>query len=158
MIDLPRSTYYYQARGCDQALSDGELLELIDEIQGEFPRYGVRRVHAELCRRELTVNRKRVFRVMHEFGRMAARSRRYLQRPPTPTIVYPNLYRNRIPQALDQVWVADLTYIRLPYGFCYLAAILDACSRKAIGYALARTVDAKLTLRASDRGPTPRRL
>ena len=128
--------------------SDAQLLERIDAIQRESPSYGVRRVHAELRRQGVTVNHKRVWRVMHEFGRMAARSRRFLRCPPTATIVYPNLYRNRIPQALDQVWVADLTYIRLHYGFCYLAAILDACSRKAIGYALSRSVDAQLTLAA----------
>jgi putative transposase len=148
MIGLPRSTYYYRPGSRDRELSDMDLLELIDAIQREFPSYGVRRVQAELCRRGRTVNHKRVWRVMHEFGRMAARSRRYLRRPPTATVVYPNLYRNRIPPALDQVWVADLTYIRLHYGFCYLAAILDACSRKAIGYALSRSVDAQLTLAA----------
>jgi putative transposase len=87
---------------------------------------------------------------MHRYGRQAARSRRYLRRAAraSAVIVYPNLYRNRIPARLDQVWVADLTYIGLEYGFCYLAAILDACSRKAIGYAIARVVDAQLTLAA----------
>jgi putative transposase len=148
MIELPRSSYYYRPHERDRELSDPELLERIDAIQREFPSYGVRRVHAELQRQGLRLNHKRVRRVMHEFGRMAARSRRYLRRPSTATVVYPNLYRNRIPQALDQVWVADITFIRLHYGFCYLAAILDACSRKAIGYALSRSIDAPLTLAA----------
>jgi len=102
MIGLPRSTYYYRPGSRDRELSDMDLLELIDAIQREFPSYGVRRVQAELCRRGRTVNHKRVWRVMHEFGRMAARSRRYLRRPPTATVVYPNLYRNRIPPALDR--------------------------------------------------------
>lgn len=150
MIELPRSTYYYRSRTRAEGLSDAQLLALIDAIHGEFPSYGCRRVSAELRRRGHRVNHKRVERVMHEAGRMAARSHRYLRRAPreAPTVVYPNLYRNRIPGELDQVWVADLTYIRLQYGFCYLAAILDACSRKAIGYALARAVDAQLTLAA----------
>jgi putative transposase len=148
MIGLPRSTYYYRANIREQELSDPELIELIDEIHQDFPSYGVRRVHAELRRRGLLINHKRVRRVMHEFGRMGTRSRRFLIRPPSLTVVYPNLYRNRIPQGLDEIWVADLTYIRLQYGFCYLAAILDACSRKTIGYALSRNVDAPLTLAA----------
>jgi putative transposase len=148
MIELARSTYYYRSRLREPSIPDMQLLELIDAIQREFPCYGVRRVHAQLRRQGHLVNHKRVCRVMHEFGRMAARSRRYLSRPASATVVYPNLYRNRIPAALDQVWVADLTYIRLHYGFCYLAAVLDACSRKVIGYALARTVDARLTLAA----------
>lgn len=150
MIELPRSTYYYRPRGRHEQLDDMELLERIDAIQREFPSYGVRRVHAELGRRGCPVNRKRVARVMHEFGRRAQPSKRYLRRPPrtAATVVYPNLYRNRIPERLDEIWVADLTYIRLNYGFCYLAAILDACSRKVIGYALARSVDAQLTLAA----------
>jgi putative transposase len=150
MIGLPRSTYYYQPHPAQPALSDAALLELIDAIQREFPYYGVRRVHAELQRRGLSINRKRVERLMHLYGRQAARSRRYLRRAAraSAVVVYPNLYRNRIPSRLDEVWVADLTYIRLDYGFCYLAAILDACSRKAIGYAIARVVDAQLTLAA----------
>jgi putative transposase len=150
VIGLPRSTYYYRAQPAERPLGEVELLELIDAIQGEFPAYGVRRVHAELRRRGHLINRKRVERVMHRYGRQAARSRRYLRRAAraSAVVVYPNLYRNRIPSRLDEIWVADLTYIRLHYGFCYLAAILDACSRRAIGYALARVVDSQLTLAA----------
>jgi putative transposase len=62
--------------------------------------------------------------------------------------VYPNLYRNVIPSRPNQVWVGDLTYIRLSVGFCYLAVILDACSRKVVGYALSRRMDTQLTLAA----------
>jgi putative transposase len=150
VIDLPRSTYYYRPHPAQPELSDAQLVELIDAIQREFPYYGVRRVHAELQRRGVPLNHKRVERVMHAYGRQAARSRRYLRRAAraSAVVIYPNLYRNRIPERLDAVWVADLTYIHLDYGFCYLAAILDACSRKAIGYAIARVVDAQLTLAA----------
>lgn len=62
--------------------------------------------------------------------------------------IYPNLYRNIIPERPDMAWVADLTYIRLARGFCYLAVILDACSRKVVGYALSRQIDTSLTLAA----------
>jgi putative transposase len=62
--------------------------------------------------------------------------------------IYPNLYRNVIPEDPDMVWVADFTYIRIPTGFCYLAVILDACSRKVVGYALSRRIDTPLALAA----------
>lgn len=59
--------------------------------------------------------------------------------------VFPNLYRNQIPARPDQVWVADITFIRIETGFIYLAVILDACSRKVIGYAIGRQIDTPLT-------------
>jgi putative transposase len=62
--------------------------------------------------------------------------------------VFPNLYRNVIPTQPNQVWVGDFTYIRLASGFCYLAAILDACSRKVVGYAISRSIDTNLALAA----------
>ena len=62
--------------------------------------------------------------------------------------IFPNLYRNLIPDRSDRVWVADFTYIRVVTGFCYLAAILDACSRKVIGYALSQHLNTELALAA----------
>lgn len=62
--------------------------------------------------------------------------------------ILPKLYRNIIPDQPDKVWVADFTYIRVAVGFCYLAVILDACSRKVIGYALSRHLDTELALAA----------
>lgn len=74
--------------------------------------------------------------------------------------VFPNLYGNVIPAKPDLVWVADITYIRIAVGFCYLAAILDACSRKVVGYAISRRIDSKLALAAleaavANRHPAP---
>ena len=74
--------------------------------------------------------------------------------------IFPNLYENVIPAKPDIVWVGDITYIRIAVGFCYLAAILDACSRKVIGYAISRRIDSQLTLAAlhagvASRNPAP---
>lgn len=147
MIELPRSTYYY--RSCAQAaeLSDGRVIELIGEIQSEMVGYGYRRITHELRRRGHVVNHKRVARVMSSNGLGIKPRRRFVATTDSAhdQPIFPNLYRNVIPTRLDRVWVADITYIRLTAGFCYLAAILDACSRKVVGYAISMNIDAQLT-------------
>jgi putative transposase len=97
------------------------------------------------------VNHKRVLRIMREEALLCQLKRRWVpttdSRPGLTT--YPNLLQREV-MRLNQVWVADITYIRLPRSFAYLAAILDACSRKVIGWALSRWIDAALTLQALD--------
>ncbi|MER8383859.1 IS3 family transposase, partial [Mesorhizobium sp. M1399] len=104
---------------------------------------GYRRVTHELCRRGHLVNHKRVARVMRAAGLGIKPRRRYVRTTDSShdSPIYPNLYRNVIPDRPDMVWVADFTYIRIATGFCYLAVILDACSRKVVGYALSRRLD-----------------
>ena len=150
MIQMPRSTYYYRPTARDNALSDDRLAELIGEIQDEFEGYGYRRVTHELHRRGHAVNHKRVARVMTAKGAGIKQRRRFVRTTDSDhdQPIFPNLYRNVIPNGTDQVWVADITYIRLEVGFCYLAAILDACSRKVVGYAISRQIDTQLTLTA----------
>jgi putative transposase len=123
------------------------LLELIGD---EFPGYGYRRVSRELHKRGHVVNHKRVARVMkaHDLG--IKPRRRFVRTTDSDhdLPVFPNLYGNVIPAKPDVVWVADITYIRIATGFCYLAAILHACSRKVVGYAISRHIDTQLTLAA----------
>lgn len=148
MTGTPRSTYYAK-----RASSAGEdaTTQAIVEICQSCPSYGYRRVTHELRHRGRIVNHKKVMRLMREAG-LAARMRR----PYRPTIsgaqetpaVYPNLYRNQIPASPDKLWVADITYIRLLSGFAFLAVILDACSRKVVGYAVSRSMTTMLTLAA----------
>ena len=150
MIGLPRSTYYYRAREGSAVLTDSELEELIGTVQDELPGYGYRRVTHELRRRGHVVNHKRIARVMRVKD-MGIRPRRRHARTTDSkhdSPVFPNLYRNVIPTEPNQVWVGDFTYIRLASGFCYLAAILDACSRKVVGYAISRSIDTNLALAA----------
>jgi putative transposase len=150
VIGLPRSTYYYRAQESAVTLTDGELAELIGTIQDELPGYGYRRVTHELRRRGHVVNHKRIARVMRAKGMGVRPRRRHVRttdsRHDSP--VFPNLYRNVVPAQPNQVWVGDFTYIRLASGFCYLAAVLDACSRKVVGYAISRTIDTNLALAA----------
>ena len=150
MINLPRSSFYYRPAVEREDLPDERLAEMIGDIQDEFPGYGYRRVTLELRRRGHRVNHKRVARVMKAEGLGIKPRRRFVRttdsRHDLP--VFPNLYRNVIPARPDRVWVADITYIRIAHGFCYLAAILDACSRKVVGYAISRQIDTQLTLAA----------
>lgn len=150
MIDLPRSTFYYRPAAASESLGDARLTELIESIQDDLPGYGYRRVTHELRRRGYVVNHKRVARVMKVRGLGIKPRKRFVRttdsRHDSP--IFPNLYRNVIPTRPNVVWVADFTYIRIASGFCYLAAILDACSRKVVGYAISRNIDTTLALAA----------
>jgi putative transposase len=150
VINLPRSTFYYRSTATAPSPSDEQLVQHIDDIQDEFPGYGYRRVTLELCRRGHLVNHKRVARVMKAAGQGVKPRRRFVRTTDSnhDLPVFPNLYRNIIPAKPDTVWVGDITYIRIATGFCYLAAILDACSRKVVGYAISRQIDTQLTLAA----------
>ena len=162
MIEIPRSTYYYRSTAQAAQLSDERIAELIAVIQDELTGYGYRRVTHELRRRGHAVNHKRVARVMGAHGLGIKQRRRFVATTDSDhdQPIFPNLYRNVIPTRLDLVWVADITYIRITAGFCYLAAILDACSRKVVGYAISKNINTQLTLAAlnaaiSARSPLP---
>ena len=159
MIELPRSTFYYRSTAAIEDLSDERLIELIGDIQDELPGYGYRRVTRELQRRGHLVNHKRIARVMKAHGLGIRPRRRFVRTTDSAhdLPVFPNLYRNVIPTRPDVVWVADFTYIRIAAGFCFLAAILDACSRKVVGYAISRRIDTQLALAALDAAVTTRR-
>ncbi|MGV1913451.1 IS3 family transposase [Agrobacterium vitis] len=163
MIDLPRSTHYYQSTAKASNLSDSQFVAIIEDIQDELPYYGYRRVTHEFQRRGHLVNHKRVARVMRANGLGIKPRKRYVRTTDSnhDSPVYPNLYRNVIPARPDMVWVADFTYIRIAVGFCYLAVILDACSRKVVGYSLSKRLDTPLALAAlhsavENRKPPPR--
>ncbi len=150
MIQLPRSTYYYRSTVAEALLSDDRIVDLIGDIQDEFAGYGYRRVTLELRARGHVVNHKRVARLMKEHGLCIKPRRRFVPMAARgeDLAVFPNLYRNVIPVEPDKVWVADITFIRIAGGFVFLAAILDACSRKVVGYAISRQIDTELTLAA----------
>lgn len=150
MMKLPRSTFYYRSTDRQVDLDDARLAGLIDEIHSEFPCYGYRRVMRALAAQGYIVNHKRLKRVMREHGLQALRRRRSVRTTDSDhdLPVFPNLYQNRIPPRPDMIWVADITYIHIASGFVYLAVILDACSRKVVGYAISRRIDTQLTLAA----------
>src|SRR5207237_10685685 len=114
---------------------------------------GDRLVSVHLRREGWAVNRKRVLRVMRQESLLCQLKRRWTRTTDSEhgLRVYPNLLADcgwRSLTGLDQAWVADLTYIRLPSGFCYLAAILDAFSRRVVGWSLSERIDAELALAA----------
>ncbi|MBS0318448.1 MAG: IS3 family transposase [Proteobacteria bacterium] len=126
------------------------MAQLIQDVQCELPGYGYRHVTHELHRRGHGINHKRVARVMKAHGLGIKPRRRFVRTTDSDHAlpIFPNLYRNVIPAKPDAIWVGDITYIRLATGFCYLAVLLDACSRKVVGYAISRQIDTQLVLAA----------
>jgi putative transposase len=129
---------------------DLPLRDAIQRIALEFPSYGWRRVTAELRRRKWAVNHKRVYRWMRADNLLCLRQRKFVVTTDSDhgLRVYPNLARALTLTGLDQLWVADITYVRLELEFVYLAVILDAFSRRVIGWALEQMLKAALTLGA----------
>jgi len=129
------------------------VADLRDRIEGtclEFPRYGYRRVTHQLQREGWWVNRKTVLGLMRENDLLCRVRRKWTRTTDSdhPYRAYPNLIRDLEITGLNQLWLADITYIRTLTGFVYLAVILDAYSRKAVGYAISTSIDTALTLRA----------
>ena len=164
-------SWFYQACQIDQSVysEDLEAVALrgrIEEIVLDMPGYGYRRVTHQLRKEgwngERAVNHKRVLRILREESLLCQIKKRFVvttdSQHPHPT--YPNLLKKTSLTRPDQAWQADITYIRLPGGFCYLAALIDAFSRYCVGWHLSRDIDTTLTLDAlemalSRRQPQP---
>jgi transposase InsO family protein len=148
VLDLPRSSYYYQAEERD----DAELQAAIMKVLGEFPTYGSRRVAQQLRRppHNMRANRKRVRRVMREMGVLGKVKRRRTRTTNSqhPYPRYPNLVKDLKITHPDQVWVSDITYIRLRNEFVYLAVVMDVFTRSLRGWYLSRSLGQELTLGA----------
>lgn len=146
VLEWPRASYYRAQT--EAAEADTSLRSLIQQVALEWPAYGYRRVTAELCRRGQRVNRKRVWRLMREDNLLILRKRRFVHTTNSDHRLpgYPNLVPELTVTGCDQLWVAGITYIRLLREFIYLAVILDAFSRRCIGWALERTLEAELAL------------
>ena len=151
-MKLPTSSFYYRPEheSVEEKETQADLIGRIEAICLEFPRYGYRRVTAQLKREKLIVNHKRTLRLMRESDLLCRVKRRWINttdsRHGFPK--YLNLVKDVAVSSLNQVWLADITYIRIRTGFVYLAAILDAFSRRVIGYAISPRLDASLTLEA----------
>jgi len=145
-LGIARSSLYYKPGRCELP----GLKSAISEVCAGFPRYGYRRVTAELHRRCWPVNRKRVARLMTEMGLQAKKvvRKRRTTNSQHPFPRYPNLVQDRVVHYPDEVWVADITYIRLRSGFVYLAVLMDVCTRTIRGWHLGTTLEQALTLEA----------
>jgi transposase InsO family protein len=147
---VSRAGWYRQEADPRPADRDLKLRDEIQKIALEWPAYGSRRITAELLRRKWTVNRKRVRRLMREDNLVCLRKRKFVVTTDSdhPLRVYPNLARQMTLTGIDQLWRADITYVRLAVEFIYLAVILDAYSRRVIGWELDSTLEDSLTLAA----------
>jgi len=162
MLKIPRSTYYYQPENRERIKTDANLQDRIEAIALEFPKYGYRRITHQLKIDGSFVNHKRVLRIMRESSLLVAVKKRWVNTTDSNHNypIYPDLTKEQPPMAINQVWVSDITYIRIESGFVYLAVILDAFSRRVIGYCVSRSLDTQLALTALDmaicrRNPAP---
>jgi len=166
-MSLSRSTYYYRAQqpSLRERKQEADLLDKIEAIAVEWPRYGYRRMTEELNdTHKILVNHKRVSRVMRE-NSLQCRVKKKWWIQTTDSNHWFRIYPNRIKKMritrINQVWVADITYIRLLTEFVYLAVIMDLYSRRIIGWAISRSLEAELACAAlrmaiEDRKPPKR--
>jgi putative transposase len=148
-MGIARSTYYDAPK---RRVDDTALVEAMYAIKDEFEAYGWRRMQAALGQQGWSVNHKKLKRLMRAHGLNARRRRRYVATTDSDhdQPIFPNRTRDMIVDGPDQLWVADLTYVAVPVGFVYVAVIMDGWSRRIIGYAMSRRIDARLTLAALD--------
>jgi putative transposase len=147
-MGLARSTYYDTPQA--QPIDEARLVEQIKTICAEWPAYGYRRVSFELHEQGYRINHKKVMRLMKENGLSVRARRRFVVTTDSnhDGPIFPNLAKDIVPTGVNQLWVADITYITIATGFVYLAAILDAWSRRVVGYAIGTRIDARLALAA----------
>lgn len=151
LFSVSRSWYYEHSKQPESEAEDIALRDQIERIILGFSGYGYRRVTHALKREGWTVNHKRVLRIMREESLLCHLKKRFVVRTTDSRHglpVYPNRLASMVLTTPDQAWVADLTYIRLRSAFVYLACILDAFSRRCVGWHLARDMTTQLTLAA----------
>jgi transposase InsO family protein len=151
LAPVSRAGFYRWLQEPESVEEEMEVRALIQQIAMEHRRrYGYRRITAELRRRALAVNHKRVARIMREDNLLAVQPRQFVvtTKSDHKLEVYLNLARRLRLSGVDQLWVADITYIRLQREFVYLAVILDGFSRKVVGWQLERTLVTGLALGA----------
>ncbi len=146
-MGISRSTYY----GSPTSMSDDTaVVEAISAICDEFENYGWRRVRAALRQQGMVVNHKKIRRLMRAHDFQPRLRRRFVATTDSDhdDPIFPNLARDHVVDGPNQLWVADITYVTILAGFVYVAVILDAWSRRVVGYAISRSIDARLTLAA----------
>ncbi len=150
MTGLSRAGFYRSRTPRQVSPIEMEVRDEMQKIAVESPAYGYRRITAELRHRGFAINRKRVLRMMREDNLLCVRRRAFVVTTDSQhnLPVYPNLAGQMKPTAINQLGVADITYIRLRTEFVYLAVVLDAFSRRVIGWALGRTLEAELAVSA----------
>jgi transposase InsO family protein len=148
VLDLPRSSYYY----CAQPKQETDLKDAIQAVAGLFPTYGTRRIAHQLRRPpyRYSVGRKRIQRLMRSMNLLRPVKRLRIRTTDSQHGFprFPNLMEGLAISYPNQVWVADITYIRLKHSFIYLAVLMDVFTRSIRGWHLSRSLDQNLTLYA----------
>jgi putative transposase len=154
LVDLPRSSFYYKSRKAVESYLEGNL----KTVAGQFPTYGTRRITYQLRRSPYWYhyNRKRIQRLMRKLNLLQPFRRKKCRTTNSdhPYPRYPNLVKDLVVAAPEQVWVSDITYIRLGEGFVYLAIVMDVFTRAIRGWHLSKSLDQELTLAALRMGLT----
>lgn len=153
LAGVARSTYYRHLHAGPRARYDHEIHDVVQRICLKHRHYGYRRVTAFLRRQGYCTNAKKILRIMRNDNLLAQRKRPFVASQsgrPEQFVIVPNLIRGLVPSGPDQVWVADITYVHLATTFAYLAIILDAFSRKAVGWTLDDSLDASMAISALD--------
>ena len=155
-MGLPHSTYYDAPI---VAADDAAIVGRIQAICDEFEPYGYRRVGAALRRQGLVVNSKKVRRLMREHDQQPRRRRRFVTTTDSAhdLPVFPNVAREVVPNGPNQLWNGDITYVAVTSGFVYVALVLDAWSRRVVGYSIGRSIDARLVVAALEAAIASRR-
>jgi putative transposase len=158
-MGIARSSFYDAPVA---AVDDTALVEAMHAIKDEFEAYGWRRMQAALRQQGWVVNHKKIKRLMREHGLQPPRRRRYVATTDSDhdQPIFPDQTRELVVDGPNQLWVADLTYVAIAVGFVYVGVIMDAWSRRIVGYAIGRRIDARLTLAAleaaiASRSPPP---
>ena len=146
-MGIGRSTFYDTP---DARARDLIIVAEMKMICDEFEAYGYRRLDAELRHRGIVVNTKKIRRLMREHALNPKQRKRFIATTDSDHNypIFPDLAKNMMPEGPNQLWVADITYVAIATGFVYLAAILDAWSRRVVGYAISRSIDARLAVAA----------
>jgi putative transposase len=146
LLDLSRSSLYYQPAQTSEA--DLALMAAIDEVHLQLPFYGARRLRDELREKGFAVGREHTSTLMRRMGMTALYPKRKLSEPHPGHRVYPYLLRGKDITAAGQVWCADVTYLPMARGFCYLVAVMDWASRRVLSFRLSNTLDASFCTQA----------
>lgn len=166
MIGLSSSTYYYKPKRsrCEREKEDADLCDKIEYLQTNYSCWGYRTLKAQLWLRfDMNVNGKKIRRIMKKYGLFRKIRRRFAVSTTDSDHshrIYPNMIKGREVTNINQVWVGDITYIRITTGFVYLAVILDVFSRKVVGWALSKSLKHSITVGAlkmalEQRQPSP---
>jgi putative transposase len=146
LLGLSRSSVYYEPAATGER--DLTLMAAIDEVHTELPFYGIRRIRGELLARGFAIGRQHVASLMRRMGITAIAPKRRTSKPAPGHKIYPYLLRGLEITEAGHVWSADITYLPLARGFCYLTAIMDWASRRVLAWRLSNTLDASFCIEA----------